>query len=93
MGTHSFIVRGLGNKDSFTSCSHGAGRIMSRNQAKKQISLAEHLQATHHVECRKDKAILDESPTAYKPIEQVMKSQQDLVKIEFTLKQVMCVKG
>ncbi|MBI2785181.1 MAG: RtcB family protein [Legionella longbeachae] len=93
MGAQSFIVRGLGNKESFHSCSHGAGRIMSRHQAKKLISLTEHKEATRHVECRKDKAILDESPKAYKPIEQVMQSQQDLVNIEFTLRQIICVKG
>lgn len=93
MGTQSFIVKGVGNKDSFQSCSHGAGRLMSRHQAKKSISITEHKEATQHVECRKDRAILDETPKAYKPITQVMRSQQDLVNIEYTLKQVICVKG
>lgn len=93
MGAQSFIVKGLGNKESFHSCSHGAGRIMSRHQAKKLISLTEHKEDTRHVECRKDKAILDESPKAYKPIEKVMQSQQDLVNIEFILRQIVCVKG
>ena len=93
MGAKSFIVRGLGNADSFTSCSHGAGRVMSRNQAKKIINLAEHKTATQGVECRKDKHILDESPRAYKNIEEVMRSQEDLVEIVFQLKQILCVKG
>ncbi|STX28193.1 replication factor C subunit (activator I) [Legionella beliardensis] len=93
MGAKSFIVRGLGNEASFTSCSHGAGRVMSRHQAKKRISLSEHKTATQRVECRKDKHILDESPAAYKDIAAVMKSQEDLVEILFTLKQILCVKG
>jgi tRNA-splicing ligase RtcB len=93
MGAKSFIVRGLGNPDSFNSCSHGAGRIMSRNQAKKLINISEHKEATKSVECRKDKHILDESPAAYKKIEDVMRSQSDLIEIVFTLKQVLCVKG
>ncbi|MFC7780458.1 RtcB family protein [Legionella taurinensis] len=93
MGAKSFIVRGLGNEESYCSCSHGAGRVMSRNQAKKQINLAEHRRATQDVECRKDKAVLDESPRAYKNIDDVMKSQQDLVEVLFTLKQILCVKG
>ncbi|WP_131780999.1 RtcB family protein [Legionella gresilensis] len=93
MGAKSFIVRGLGNPESFNSCSHGAGRVMSRHQAKKLISLAEHKIATKAVECRKDKNILDESPAAYKNIDAVMKSQEDLVEILFTLRQILCVKG
>lgn len=93
MGAKSFIVRGLGNEDSYTSCSHGAGRIMSRNQAKKIINLEEHRRATSDVECRKDKHVLDESPKAYKNIEDVMKSQQDLVEVVAELKQIICVKG
>jgi len=93
MGARSFIVRGLGNEESFCSCSHGAGRIMSRTQAKKQVSLEEHLQATVGVECRKDKDVIDETPSAYKPIEKVMAAQQDLVEVVYTLKQVVCVKG
>lgn len=93
MGAKSFIVRGLGNEESFCSCSHGAGRVMSRTQAKKLVSLAEHIQATEGVECRKDEAVIDETPSAYKPIEAVMAAQADLVEIVHTLKQVVCVKG
>lgn len=93
MGAKSFIVRGLGNAESFCSCSHGAGRVMSRGEAKRRITLAEHREATRDVECRKDEAVIDESPAAYKPIEQVMAAQSDLVEIMHTLKQVVCVKG
>lgn len=93
MGAKSFIVRGLGNKESFDSCSHGAGRVMSRTQAKKEVSLAEHIADTAGVECRKDEGVIDESPRAYKPIEAVMAAQADLVEIVHTLKQVVCVKG
>ncbi|MGC3971142.1 MAG: RtcB family protein [Pirellulales bacterium] len=93
MGAKSFIVRGLGNADSFDSCSHGAGRIMSRTQAKKLVSLDEHVKALEGVECRKDEGVLDETPRAYKPIEAVMAAQADLVEIVHTLKQVVCVKG
>lgn len=93
MGAKSFIVRGLGNEDSFCSCSHGAGRVMSRTQAKKEVSLQEHIKATEGVECRKDKNVIDETPSAYKPIEKVMEAQKDLVEIIHTLKQVVCVKG
>jgi tRNA-splicing ligase RtcB len=93
MGTKSFIVRGLGNEESFCSCSHGAGRVMSRTQAKKLVSLAEHIQATEGVECRKDEEVIDETPSAYKPIDAVMAAQADLVEIVHTLKQVVCVKG
>jgi len=93
MGAKSFIVRGLGNEESFHSCSHGAGRVMSRTQAKKQITLEEHRQATAHVECRKDADVIDESPAAYKSIEAVMAAQEDLVEIVRTLRQVVCVKG
>lgn len=93
MGARSFIVRGLGNKESFCSCSHGAGRVMSRTQAKKAVSLEEHLSATEGVECRKDKDVIDETPSAYKPIDKVMEAQKDLVEIVYTLKQVVCVKG
>ena len=93
MGAKSFIVRGLGNEESFCSCSHGAGRIMSRTQAKKQVSLDEHLKATAGVECRKDESVIDETPAAYKPIDKVMAAQDDLVEIVHTLKQVVCVKG
>ncbi|HYD12354.1 MAG TPA: RtcB family protein [Allosphingosinicella sp.] len=93
MGAKSFIVRGLGNAEAFDSCSHGAGRIMSRTQAKKEVSLDEHVQALEGVECRKDAGVLDETPRAYKPIEAVMAAQADLVEIVHTLKQVVCVKG
>ncbi len=93
MGAKSFIVRGLGNEDSFCSCSHGAGRVMSRTQAKKEVSLQEHVKATKGVECRKDASVIDETPAAYKPIEKVMAAQADLVEIVHTLKQVVCVKG
>ena len=93
MGARSFIVRGLGNAESFCSCSHGAGRVMSRTEAKKRVSLADHIAATEGVECRKDAAVIDESPAAYKPIDQVMEAQKDLVEIVYTLKQVVCVKG
>ena len=93
MGAKSFIVRGLGNAESFHSCSHGAGRVMSRNEAKRQISLADHIADTEGVECRKDAGVIDETPRAYKPIEAVMAAQADLVEIVHTLKQVVCVKG
>jgi tRNA-splicing ligase RtcB (3'-phosphate/5'-hydroxy nucleic acid ligase) len=93
MGAKSFIVRGLGNPESFDSCSHGAGRIMSRTEAKKLVTLDEHIADTEGVECRKDLGVIDETPKAYKPIEKVMAAQADLVEIVHTLKQVVCVKG
>ncbi|WP_266168670.1 RtcB family protein [Dyella subtropica] len=93
MGAKSFIVRGLGNADSFHSCSHGAGRVMSRTAARKLITLEQHREATAHVECRKDAEVIDESPAAYKSIDAVMAAQQDLVEIVHTLRQVVCVKG
>ncbi|OYU34474.1 RtcB family protein [Novosphingobium sp. PASSN1] len=93
MGAKSFIVRGLGNPESFDSCSHGAGRVMSRTAAKKLVSLDEHIADTAGVECRKDAGVIDETPKAYKPIEKVMAAQADLVEIVHTLKQVVCVKG
>lgn len=93
MGARSFIVRGLGNPDSFQSCSHGAGRVMSRSAAKKAITIADHIEATKGVECKKDESVLDESPGAYKDIDAVMDAQSDLVEIVKTLKQVVCVKG
>lgn len=93
MGAKSFIVRGLGNEDSFCSCSHGAGRVMSRSEAKKLVTLDEHIKATEGVACRKDEGVIDESPRAYKPIDKVMAAQADLVEIVHTLKQVVCVKG
>lgn len=93
MGAKSFIVRGRGNADSFCSCSHGAGRKMSRTAAKKRFTVKEHAEATKGVECRKDKGVLDETPGAYKNIDSVMKAQNDLVAIVHTLRQVICVKG
>ncbi len=93
MGAKSFIVRGLGNAESFDSCSHGAGRVMSRTAAKKLVTLDEHIRDTAGVECRKDEGVIDETPKAYKPIEAVMAAQADLVEIVHTLKQVVCVKG
>jgi len=93
MGAKSFIVRGLGNSMSFDSCSHGAGRVMSRTEAKRTVTLEEHIRDTTGVECRKDADVIDETPRAYKPIEAVMAAQSDLVEIVHTLKQVVCVKG
>ncbi len=93
MGAKSFIVRGLGNPDSFHSCSHGAGRAMSRKQAKATFTVEDHAAATAHVECRKDVGVLDETPGAYKDIDAVMAAQADLVEIVHTLRQVVCVKG
>lgn len=93
MGAKSFIVRGKGNLDSFCTCSHGAGRVMSRGQAIKEITVEQHEADTAGVECRKDASVLDESPKAYKDIEAVMKAQEELVEIVHTLKQVVCVKG
>ena len=93
MGARSYIVRGLGNPESFESCSHGAGRAMSRTQARKQFSVADQVRATEGVECRKDAAVIDEIPMAYKDIDAVMAAQRDLVEVVHTLKQVVCVKG
>ncbi len=93
MGAKSFIVRGKGNPESFTSCSHGAGRAMSRTKAKKVFSMADHAAATAGVECRKDEDVIDETPGAYKAIDDVMAAQADLVEIVYTLKQIVCVKG
>lgn len=93
MGAQSFIVRGKGNAESFESCSHGAGRVMSRGEAKRKITLEAHIEAVRGVECRKDEDVIDESPAAYKPIGAVMAAQADLVEIVHTLKQVVCVKG
>ncbi|MFN9005441.1 MAG: RtcB family protein [Betaproteobacteria bacterium] len=93
MGARSYIVRGKGNPASFESCSHGAGRVMSRGEAKRRFTLAEHRAATEGVECRKDKDVLDETPAAYKDIDAVMAAQRDLVEVVHTLKQVVCVKG
>lgn len=93
MGVQSYIVRGKGVAESFNSCSHGAGRSMSRRQARDDFSIEDHAKATEGVECRKDEGVIDETPGAYKPIEAVMAAQQDLVEVVHTLKQVICVKG
>ena len=93
MGTRSYIVRGKGNPDSFGSCSHGAGRAMSRTAARRRFTLADHARAVEGVECRRDAAVIDETPGAYKDIDAVMAAQTDLVDIEHTLRQVLCVKG
>ena len=93
MGARSYIVRGKGSKESFHSCSHGAGRTMSRTAAKKRFTLRDHRAATAGVECRKDSGVLDETPGAYKDIDAVMEAQKDLVDVVYTLKQVVCVKG
>ena len=93
MGARSYIVRGKGNPESFESCSHGAGRAMSRGEARRRFTLADHRVATEGVECRKDKDVIDETPGAYKDIDAVMEAQRDLVEVVHTLKQVVCVKG
>lgn len=93
MGARSFIVRGKGNPESFHSCSHGAGRVLSRNEAKRRYSVEDQIRATAHVECRKDKDVIDEIPMAYKPIDRVMAAQADLVEVVHELRQVVCVKG
>jgi tRNA-splicing ligase RtcB (3'-phosphate/5'-hydroxy nucleic acid ligase) len=93
MGARSYIVRGKGNPESFTSCSHGAGRAMSRAEARRRFSLEDHAEATRGVECRKDADVIDETPGAYKPIDAVMAAQADLVEVVHTLRQVVCVKG
>ncbi len=93
MGTRSYIVRGKGNRDSFNSCSHGAGRRMSRRAAREAFSLADHAKATEGVECRKDADVIDETPGAYKDIDAVMAAQTDLAEVVHTLKQIVCVKG
>ena len=93
MGAKSFIVRGKGNPESFHSCSHGAGRSMSRAEAKRRFTVEDHVKATAGVECRKDAEVIDETPAAYKPIEAVMAAQSDLVDVVHTLRQVVCVKG
>ncbi len=93
MGARSFIVRGLGNPESFNSCSHGAGRVMSRTKAKKIYNVDDQIAATQGVECRKDASVIDEIPHAYKDIEKVMEAQKDLVEVVYTLKQIVCVKG
>jgi tRNA-splicing ligase RtcB len=93
MGARSFIVTGKGNPESFSSCSHGAGRAMSRNKARKVFSKEDLVRATEGVECRKDLGVLDEIPGAYKNIDQVIQQQSDLIEVRYTLKQILCVKG
>jgi tRNA-splicing ligase RtcB len=93
MGTRSYIVRGKGSAEAFQSCAHGAGRAMSRTQAKKQFSVVDLAKQTEGVVCRKDPGVLDEIPGAYKDIDEVMANQSDLVEVVHTLKQVLCVKG
>lgn len=93
MGTRSYIVRGLGNAEALCSCSHGAGRRMSRGKAKKLFTEQDLAEQTAGVECRKDAAIIDEIPAAYKSIDEVMRHQEDLVAVVNVLKQVLCVKG
>jgi len=93
MGAKSFIVRGRGNPESFCSCSHGAGRAMSRTEARRRFTVADQVKATAHVECRKDADVIDEIPMAYKDIDAVMAAQRSLVEVVHTLRQVVCVKG
>jgi len=93
MGAKSFIVRGKGNPESFESCSHGAGRAMSRAEAKRRFTVEDHARATEGIECRKDEDVIDETPAAYKSIDAVMQAQSDLVDIVHTLRQIVCVKG
>jgi len=93
MGAKSYIVRGTGNPEAFESCSHGAGRAMSRTEAKRRFTVEDHAAATAGVECRKDADVIDETPAAYKSIDAVMEAQRDLVEIVYTLRQVLCVKG
>ncbi len=93
MGARSFIVRGKGNIESFNSCSHGAGRKMGRNEARRRFGTDDLKRQTAGVECRKDADVVDEIPSAYKDIDEVMDNQADLVEILHTLKQVVCVKG
>jgi len=93
MGVGTYIVEGLGNPDSFESCSHGAGRKMSRTEAKKKIGLEDHIEATKHVECRKDGGVIDESPAAYKDLNAVIEAQKNLVKPIAKLEPIICIKG
>jgi tRNA-splicing ligase RtcB (3'-phosphate/5'-hydroxy nucleic acid ligase) len=93
MGAKSFIVRGKGNPESFESCSHGAGRSMSRSEAKRRFTVEDHVRATEGIECRKDEDVIDETPAAYKSIDAVMQAQADLVDVVHTLKQIVVVKG
>ena len=93
MGAKSYIVRGLGNEEAFCSCSHGAGRLMSRGEARRRFTVADQARTTEGVECRKDATVIDEIPLAYKDIDRVMAAQRSLVEVVHTLRQVVCVKG
>jgi tRNA-splicing ligase RtcB len=93
MGAKSYIVRGKGNAESFCSCSHGAGRRMSRSDAKRRFNRFDLIAQTEGVECRKDGGVVDEIPAAYKDIDKVMAHQTDLVEVVHTLRQVICIKG
>jgi tRNA-splicing ligase RtcB len=93
MGQRSYIVRGKGNLQSYCSCSHGAGRVMSRAEAKRRFTVEDLIAQTQGVECRKDASVIDEIPSSYKSIDEVMANQTDLVEVVHTLKQVLCVKG
>ena len=93
MGARSYIVRGKGNPESFCSCSHGAGRVLSRTEAKRRFSVDDHRKATEGIECRKDEGVIDETPAAYKDIDAVMQAQAELVDVVHTLRQLVCVKG
>lgn len=93
MGTKTYIAKGLGNPESFFSCSHGAGRAMSRTEAKRRFTVEDHVKATEGVMCHKGLAVIDETPASYKDIDAVMESQKDLVEPVLKLKQIVCVKG
>ncbi|HRE32350.1 MAG TPA: RtcB family protein, partial [Candidatus Berkiella sp.] len=93
MGACSYIVRGKGNETSFHSCAHGAGRLLSRNEARRRYQTKDLIAQTKGVECRKDKQVLDEIPSAYKNIDTVMENQSDLVQVLYRLKQIVCIKG
>jgi tRNA-splicing ligase RtcB len=93
MGAKSYIVRGLGNTESYCSCSHGAGRKMSRTEATRRFTVEDLKRQTEGVECNKTSAVIDEIPGAYKDIDVVMENQNDLVEVVHTLRQVLCVKG
>jgi tRNA-splicing ligase RtcB (3'-phosphate/5'-hydroxy nucleic acid ligase) len=93
MGARSYIVRGLGTPESFESCSHGAGRAMSRGEARRRFTVEDHVRMTQGIECRKDADVIDETPAAYKPIDAVMEAQKDLVEIVHELRQIIVVKG
>jgi len=93
MGAKSYIVKGKGNPESFNSASHGAGRRMSRSQAKRTFTIEDHRAATEGIECPKGEAVLDETPLAYKDIDMVMKAEEDLVEPVHQLRQIICIKG